>query len=68
MFDKITEEVQIKNTEIFHIECALNNLELIKVCQARLCENLAFVDTSRMVIDLKNRKAVLQSEVSSVVA
>jgi hypothetical protein len=68
MFSKIAEEIEIKNTELFHIEAALNNLELIKICQARLSDNLSFVDTSRMVIELKNRRAVLREQIAEQVA
>ena len=68
MFNQISQDIQVKNTELFHIEAALNNLELIKICQARLSDNLSFVDTSRMVIELKNRQRVLREQIAEQVA
>jgi len=68
MFNQISQDIQVKNTELFHIEAAINNLELIKICQARLSDNLSFVDTSRMVIELKNRQRVLREQIAEQVA
>jgi hypothetical protein len=68
MFSKIAEEVQIKTTELFHIESALNNLELVKISQARLHDNNSHDRTVQIVKDLTARSKALREEIEAVVA
>ena len=68
MFSKIAEEVQIKTTELFHIESALNNLELVKISQARLHDIASHDRTIQIIKDLTARGNILREEIEAVVA
>lgn len=68
MFSKIAEEVQIKTTELFHIESALNNLELVKISQARLHDIASHDRTIQIIKDLTARCKSLREEIEAVVA
>jgi hypothetical protein len=68
MFSKIAEDVQIKTTELFHIESAVNNLQLAKVCQARFGDTDSHNRTVQILKELEDRKKTLQDEIDAVVA
>lgn len=68
MFSKIAEEVQIKSTELFHIESSINNLKLAKICQARFGDTDSHNRTVQILKELETRAKTLQAEIDAVVA
>ena len=68
MFSKIAEDVQTKSTELFHIESAVNNLKLAKICQARFGDTDSHNRTVQILKELETRAKTLQDEIDAVVA